>query len=81
MQVVTSDSSLTIEGDNVPYISMINLLETLNDNLSIKITEISVGTVNEDTEIVIKSLISLKQRLDVLKQITEHMHTQIGLNM
>ena len=80
LQVVTSDSSLTIEGDNVPYISMINLLETLNDNLSIKITELSVGTVNEDTEIVIKSLISLKQRLDVLKQITEHLSSVVNFS-
>ena len=80
LQLVTSDSSLTIEGDNVPYISMIHLLETLNDNLSIKITELSTSSINEETKIVIKGLISLKQRLDVLKQITEHLSSVVNFS-
>ena len=73
LKIVTTDDTIRIDGDKVPYISMINLITTLHDNLQLQITQLATSSNknSEDARLMIASLISIQQRLGILKKITE----------
>lgn len=73
LKIVTDENTIKVDGDKVPYISMINLIVTLNDNLQLQITKLLTSSDKDkaDTRLTISALMSIQQRLGVLKKITE----------
>jgi hypothetical protein len=73
LKLESNQTSIIIDGDNVPYLSMINLIDSLNGNLQLSITQLITDNPNpsQDVKTTISALVSLQQRLNVLKQITE----------
>lgn len=67
LKIKATTDSIQVYGDKVPYIAMINLINALNDNLQLQITK----SMTSNSRTIISALISLQQRLNVLKQITE----------
>lgn len=79
LQIVANDTSISIQGDSVPYLFMINLIVTLDKNLDLQITQLTTLKPSEENHTTIQALISLKQRLYVLKAITESLDTIINI--
>ncbi len=73
LKLVSNQTSIIIDGDNVPYLSMINLIDSLNGNLQLQITQLITDNPNpsQDVKTTISALLSIQQRLNVLKEITE----------
>ena len=72
LKITATENSIQVYGDKVPYTEMINLINALNDNLQLQITKImSSSSKDVSNRLIISALISLQQRLNVLKQITE----------
>jgi hypothetical protein len=67
LKIKATANTIQVYGDKVPYVAMINLINALNDNLQLQITK----SMSSSSRITISALISLQQRLNVLKQITE----------
>jgi hypothetical protein len=72
-KISADDNMISVYGDRVPYLQMINLVISLNDNLQLQITKLATSDKKDETEtrLTISGLISLQQRLGVLKKITE----------
>lgn len=75
-----NEQSIVIIGDKVPYNLMINLITTLEENIAYKITKLSSGIFNESTKYAIMSLISLQQRLGILKKITDALYSIVNFS-
>ena len=74
LKITATANTIQIYGDKVPYIEMINLINALNDNLQLQITKI----MSSSSRTTISALISLQQRLNVLRQITEMIGTIVN---
>lgn len=73
LKIIVENETIKVDGDKVPYLSMINLIATLDSNLQLQITNLA-GSSEQDareTRLTIAALVSLQQRLGVLKKITE----------
>jgi hypothetical protein len=72
LKIKATQNSIQVYGDKVPYTAMIDLINALNDNLQLQITKMmSISSKDGSNRLIISALISLQQRLNVLKQITE----------
>jgi hypothetical protein len=73
LKVVVENDTIKVDGDKVPYISMINLITTLDGNLQLQITNLAASAKKDEkeTRLTIAALMSLQQRLSILKKITE----------
>jgi hypothetical protein len=78
LQIVANDTSISIQGDNVPYLFMINLITTLDKNLNNQIDQLSI-TQNDENQKILQALVSLRERLSVLKSITESLDSVINI--
>ena len=76
---LTSESTINIIGDVVPYMSIINFLSTLDRNIAKKIEDLSINKSDEsnETKNTIKSLISIQERLEILKLISNALYSFI----
>jgi hypothetical protein len=74
LRLEPGENSMTVIGDNVPYKQMIFLIETLNSNLEFQIKQIVANnpgaTSTQDITQTISALVSIQQRLEILKRIT-----------
>ena len=77
---INNEQSIVIIGDKVPYNLMINLITTLEENIAYKITKLSSEIFNESTKYTIMSLISLQQRLGILKKITDALYSIVNFS-
>ena len=80
LQINLTNTNIDIIGDVIPYMSILELIATLDRNLAIKITELSTNTLDETFKQSVKSLISIQQRLGVLKTISNYLYTFINFS-
>ena len=73
LKISAKDNKINVYGDKVPYPAMVNLIISLNDNLQLQITKLTTSSESNqlETRLTISALLSLQQRLGVLKKITE----------
>ena len=76
---LTSESTINIIGDVVPYMSIINFISTLDRNIAKKIEDLSINKSDQsnETKNTIKSLISIQERLEILKLISNALYSFI----
>jgi hypothetical protein len=80
LQIGTSNNLIEIIGDKVPYTSMVNLITTLEKNLAFQITKLSTDKLDDTTKYTVMSLVSLQQRLSILKKITDSLYTIVNFS-
>lgn len=74
------DETIQIIGDKIPYNSMINLITTLEKNLAQDITILTSENFDDSTKYTIMTLVSLQQRLGILKKITDSLYSIINFS-
>lgn len=77
LQIEFINNTIKLLGDKVPYSSMINLLSTIDQNIKMEITKLLNNNHNKDNIIILESL---KQRLDVLRSITDYLYNIINFS-
>lgn len=81
LQIELQNNSVQLIGDRIPYMEMIKLITTLEQNLSIEIDKLSTEQpITEGIKNTILSLDSLQQRLSVLKEITNYLNNIINFS-
>lgn len=80
LQIKLNNNNIDIVGDVVSYMEIVELITTLDRNLAIKITELSTNTLDETLKQSVKSLISIQQRLGVLKTISNSLYSFINFS-
>lgn len=81
LQIGLQNDTIQIIGDKVPYMAMINLITTLEQNLSIEIDKLSSQQpMTESIQNTVLSLDSLQQRLSVLKEITNYLNNIVNFS-
>jgi len=80
LQLIGDETSIRIEGDYVPYPEMRKFMESLEENLILKIRQLSTNTLTDEIKTTLRALTSLQQRLSVLKGITEATEYTINIS-
>lgn len=80
LQIKMRDTTIDIIGDKVPYMSMISLISTLDKNLAYQITLLSNNPLDESNKHTIMALVSLQQRLSILKKITDALYNIVNFS-
>lgn len=81
LQIGLKNDTIQIIGDRVPYMAMINLITTLEQNIKVKIDELSIEQpITESIQNTLLSLDSLQQRLSVLKEITNYLNNIVNFS-
>jgi hypothetical protein len=80
LQIHLKDNLIQLIGDKVSYISMINLITTLQQNIELHLIKLTSEPLNEKNKYTMLSLKSLSQRLGVLKIITDYLYNIINFS-
>jgi hypothetical protein len=82
LRIGLNNDTIQIIGDRIPYIEMINLITTLEENIDLEMKKLSSEqTMTESVKNTVMSLDSLQQRLSVLKEITDYMYTVVNFSV
>ena len=81
LQLDLKGTNVSVIGDKIEYLWMIELIDTLESNLKFQITKVSLLEGDEKSkQLTINTLESLNQRLGVLKAITDHLYNIINFS-
>ena len=87
LQLELQDTTINVIGDKIEYLPMINILNTLEANIDNQINQVSIRddkqtqqADDKQTQQAIKILDSLRQRLGVLKGITDSLNNIVNFS-
>lgn len=81
LNIGLKNDTIQIIGDRVPYMAMINLITTLEENIDLEMKKLSSEQpITESVKHTIMSLDSLQQRLSVLKEITDFLYNIVNFS-
>jgi len=81
LRIGLNNDTIQIIGDRVPYMAMINLITTLEENIDLEMKKLSSEQpMTESVKNTVMSLDSLQQRLSVLKEITDYMYRIVNFS-
>jgi len=81
LQLELNGTTVSVIGDKIEYLSMIELIDTLETNLKFQITKVSVLDGDEKSkQLTLNILESLNQRLGVLKAITDSLYNIVNFS-
>ena len=79
LQLELQGTNISVIGDKIEYMSMINIINSLEKNIAAQKTQISIGDEQQNKN-SIQILESLHQRLDVLKAITDSLNNIVNFS-
>jgi hypothetical protein len=81
LQLELVGTNISVIGDKIEYLWMIELIDTLESNLKFQITKVSLLEGDEQSkQLTINILESLNQRLGVLKSITDYLYNIVNFS-
>lgn len=80
LQIILQNSTIQLIGDNVPYLSMINLITSLEQNINLNLIKLTSNSEIDSNNYLILNFQSTLQRLNLLKTITNYLYNLVSFS-